>query len=144
MSRVSQLTLIFGEKLQTVNTNSDDVVKKPLAPYHPDQLDREVASWSSFQMPLHYPRFTKEDYEVMSEEELDRLLKLYGLTTDHGDLSCKKQFAMGAFLWEKEITDSSPDMHEVKPSSSVEDLGESSLMGLVTALKYMVHSVFRV
>ncbi|CAH8387898.1 unnamed protein product [Eruca vesicaria subsp. sativa] len=145
MSRVSQLTLIFGDKLQTINTNSDDVVKKPLAPYHRDQLDnREVASWSSFQMPLHYPRFTKEDYEAMSEEELDRLLKLYGLTTDHGDLSCKKQFAMGAFLWEKEV-DSSPDMHEViNPSSSVEDLGESSLMGLVTALKYMVHYVFGV
>nr|VDC87190.1 unnamed protein product [Brassica oleracea] len=150
MSRVSQLTLIFRDKLQTTNQssnkNSDAVVKKPLAPSSSnDRQTRGAASWSSFQMPVHYPSFTKEEYEAMSEDELDRLLKLYGLQpTNLGDLSSKKQFAIGAFLWEKGI-DSSPGEHEpVNPSSSVDGLGESSLMGLMTALKYMVHYVFRV
>ncbi|KAG2333515.1 hypothetical protein Bca52824_004695 [Brassica carinata] len=147
MSRVSQLTLIFRDKLQTTtnqssNANSDAVVKKPLETS--SNNNREAASWSSFQMPVHYPTFTKREYEAMSEEELDRLLKLYGLPTDLGDFSCKKQFAIGAFLWEKGI-DSSPAEHQLEnPSSSVGDLGESSLMGLMTALKYMVHYVFRV
>lgn len=149
MARVSQLTLIFGDKLQTLNQSSSDdaVLKKTLASSSSnerDQLTRGAASWSSFQMPVHYPSFTKEEYEAMSEEELDRLLKLYGLPTDLGDLSCKKQFAVGAFLWEKGVK-SSPDERElVNPSSSVGDLSESSLMGWMTALKYMVHYVFRV
>ncbi|KAF8084913.1 hypothetical protein N665_0693s0006 [Sinapis alba] len=147
MARVSQLTLIFRDKLQTNNTNSDAVVKKPLASSSRndrDRLNREVASWSSFQMPVHYPSFTKEEYEVMSEEEVDRLLKLYGLPTNLGDLSCKKQFAMGAFLWEKGMDSSSAEHEVVNPSLSIGDLGERSLMGWMTALKYMVHYVFRV
>ncbi|KAL0709908.1 hypothetical protein Bca4012_016886 [Brassica carinata] len=124
------------------NVYGDAVVKKPLETS--SNNNREAASWSSFQMPVHYPTFTKREYEAMSEEELDRLLKLYGLPTDLGDFSCKKQFAIGAFLWEKGI-DSSPAEHQLEnPSSSVGDLGESSLMGLMTALKYMVHYVFRV
>ncbi|RWR94792.1 hypothetical protein CKAN_02410300 [Cinnamomum micranthum f. kanehirae] len=32
-----------------------------------------------FQMPLHYPRYTKADYETMPEWKLDCLLKEYGL-----------------------------------------------------------------
>ncbi|CAN7114656.1 unnamed protein product [Brassica rapa subsp. narinosa] len=147
MSRVSQLTLIFRDRLQTTNQssnkNSDAVVKKPLAPSSSNEREtRGAASWSSFQMPVHYPSFTKEEYEAMSEEEVDRLLNLYGLQpTNLGDLSSKKQFAIGAFLWEKGI-DSSPAEHElVNPSSSIDGLGESSLM---TTLKYMVHYVFRV
>ncbi|CAG7879741.1 unnamed protein product [Brassica rapa] len=148
MSRVSQLTLIFRDKLKTTNQSSnkksDAVVKKqPLAPSSSnDRETRGAASWSSFQMPVHYPSFTKEEYEAMSEEEVDRLLNLYGLQpTNLGDLSSKKQFAIGAFLWEKGI-DSSPAEHElVNPTSSIDGLGESSLM---TTLKYMVHYVFRV
>ncbi|CAG7910659.1 unnamed protein product [Brassica rapa] len=114
MTKVSLLTLIFRDKLQTVHKNSDVVEKKPLDPPsndNRDQLTKEVDSWSSFQMPVHYPKFTKEQYESMSEEELDRLLKLYGLPTNIGDLSYKKQFAMGAFLWEK-VIESSPAKHE--------------------------------
>ncbi|KAD6453562.1 hypothetical protein E3N88_08267 [Mikania micrantha] len=37
---------------------------------------------SSFQMPLHYPRYKKEDYEKMPEWKLDCLLKEYGLPID--------------------------------------------------------------
>lgn len=53
---------------------------------------------SFFQMPLHYPRYSKKDYEDMPEWKLDRLLADYGLPTS-GDLPFKRRFAMGAFLW---------------------------------------------
>ncbi|KAH7864776.1 hypothetical protein Vadar_033683 [Vaccinium darrowii] len=52
----------------------------------------------SFQMPLHYPRFKKTDYETMPEWQLDSLLTEYGLPVT-GDLKQKRKFAMGAFLW---------------------------------------------
>ncbi|XP_024012433.1 uncharacterized protein LOC18019249 [Eutrema salsugineum] len=149
MTRVSQLTLIFRDKLQTINQDSNNnsgVVEKIPSEsswnHEHDQLKSESALWPSFQMPLHYPNFTKEQYEIMSEKELDRLLKLYGLPTDFGDLSCKKQFAFGAFLWEKGLNSSPGAKHDsVNPNSSVGHLGESSLMGLMTALKYMVHCI---
>ncbi|GFZ01484.1 hypothetical protein Acr_15g0000930 [Actinidia rufa] len=54
--------------------------------------------YCSFQMPLHYPRFNKSDYESMPEWKLDCLLSEYGLPVT-GDLAYKKKFAMGAFLW---------------------------------------------
>ncbi|KAL5574895.1 hypothetical protein UlMin_016594 [Ulmus minor] len=53
---------------------------------------------SGFQMPLHYPRYTKADYEKMEEGKVDLLLKQYGLCFD-GNLDEKRAFAMGAFLW---------------------------------------------
>ncbi|URE49442.1 hypothetical protein MUK42_14764 [Musa troglodytarum] len=49
-------------------------------------------------MPLHYPRYSKADYEAMPEWQLDRLLAEYGLPA-MGDVSQKRSFAMGAFLW---------------------------------------------
>nr|DAD36345.1 TPA_asm: hypothetical protein HUJ06_006986 [Nelumbo nucifera] len=51
-----------------------------------------------FQMPLHYPRYTKADYETMPEWKLDCLLTEYGLPVN-GDIDQKRKFAMGAFLW---------------------------------------------
>ncbi|KAJ7959284.1 Cytoplasmic tRNA 2-thiolation protein 1 [Quillaja saponaria] len=51
-----------------------------------------------FQMPLHYPRYSKTDYETMPETNLDRLLSEYGLPVI-GDVEQKRKFAMGAFLW---------------------------------------------
>ena len=53
---------------------------------------------SHFQMPLHYPRYTKAEYETMSEWKLDCLLAEYGLPVA-GDVTHKRKFAMGAFLW---------------------------------------------
>nr|XP_009767794.1 PREDICTED: uncharacterized protein LOC104218894 [Nicotiana sylvestris] len=53
---------------------------------------------SNFQMPLHYPKYTKEDYQHMPEWMIDRLLAEYGLPAD-GDLANKRKFAMGAFIW---------------------------------------------
>ncbi|KAL4397456.1 hypothetical protein AHAS_Ahas01G0193700 [Arachis hypogaea] len=34
-----------------------------------------------FQMPLHYPRYTKGDYEIMEEWKVDLLLQQYGLAS---------------------------------------------------------------
>ncbi|KAG1335161.1 hypothetical protein COCNU_03G012800 [Cocos nucifera] len=51
-----------------------------------------------FLMPLHYPRYTKADYQTMPEWKVDRLLRDYGLPV-FGDLAQKRDFAMGTFLW---------------------------------------------
>ncbi|XP_022773393.1 uncharacterized protein LOC111315712 [Durio zibethinus] len=51
-----------------------------------------------FQMPLHYPRYKKSDYENIPESQLDCLLKEYGLPAV-GDVNQKRKFAIGAFLW---------------------------------------------
>ncbi|KAL5571375.1 hypothetical protein UlMin_020972 [Ulmus minor] len=51
-----------------------------------------------FQMPLHYPRYTRSDYEGMPEWKIDCLLREYGLPIV-GDVEQKRKFAMGAFLW---------------------------------------------
>ncbi|XP_073029942.1 uncharacterized protein [Primulina eburnea] len=55
-----------------------------------------------FQMPLHYPKYSKSDYETMPEWKLDRLLDEYSLPK-RGDVNDKKRFAMGAFLWPDQI-----------------------------------------
>ncbi|KAF9669046.1 hypothetical protein SADUNF_Sadunf14G0067100 [Salix dunnii] len=52
----------------------------------------------NFQMPLHYPRYTRAEYETMPEWKLDCLLREYGLPTA-GDTEQKRKYAMGAFLW---------------------------------------------
>ncbi|KAL4562641.1 hypothetical protein LXL04_026669 [Taraxacum kok-saghyz] len=52
-----------------------------------------------FEMPLHYPRYTRADYEMMPEWKLDCLLRSYGLPIT-GDVNHKRKFAMGAFLWQ--------------------------------------------
>ncbi|TKY57500.1 hypothetical protein E2542_SST21948 [Spatholobus suberectus] len=53
---------------------------------------------SRFQMPLHYPRCTKQDCESMEEWKVTLLLKQYGLSFK-GTLNEKRGFAMGAFSW---------------------------------------------
>lgn len=64
------------------------------------------AGKSYFQMPLHYPRYSKKEYQDMPEGLLDRLLALYGLQP-HGDLAYKRAFAIGAFLWPTSSSSSS-------------------------------------
>ncbi|KAI5065648.1 hypothetical protein GOP47_0020343 [Adiantum capillus-veneris] len=53
---------------------------------------------SVFQMPVHYPSYSKADYDSMPEWKLDRLLEEYGLPVK-GSLPEKRQYAMGVFLW---------------------------------------------
>lgn len=58
-----------------------------------------------FQMPLHYPRYKKKDYETMPDWKLDCLLREYGLPINVGDVNQKRKFAMGAFLWPSQYED---------------------------------------
>ncbi|GAV70320.1 hypothetical protein CFOL_v3_13818 [Cephalotus follicularis] len=76
-----------------------------------EPINRNICC-GDFQMPLHYPRYTKEDYQHMPEWMLDHLLAQYGLSPQ-GDLGYKREFAMGAFLW----PDTNYD-HQSKPFSS--------------------------
>lgn len=69
---------------------------------------------SVFQMPLHYPRYSKEDYQGMPEWKLDRVLSDYGLSI-YGDLSHKRDFAIGAFLW---ISTHNAKLYQDKSSTS--------------------------
>ncbi|CAH8260104.1 unnamed protein product [Arabidopsis lyrata] len=154
MKKVSKLSIIFRDELQHLNKDSvenlDVVGKKPFNSSSDNERDQfsglfASCSSSSFQMPLQYPNYTKEQYEIMSEEELDQLLKLYGLPVDIGDLSYKKEFVVGAFLWETGLNSSLDEHDSVNPNSSTDDLDESSLIGLMTVLiKDMVHFIFRV
>ncbi|KAL3614692.1 hypothetical protein CASFOL_041449 [Castilleja foliolosa] len=51
-----------------------------------------------FQMPLHYPRYSRLDYEKMEEWQLDLLLQQYGLFYN-GCVEEKRNFVIGTFLW---------------------------------------------
>ncbi|PIN27129.1 hypothetical protein CDL12_00101 [Handroanthus impetiginosus] len=61
-------------------------------------VEKERCGSGYFQMPLHYPRYTAEDYKSMPEWKLDHLLWEYGLPAI-GAVEQKRKFAMGAFLW---------------------------------------------
>ncbi|XP_022556190.2 uncharacterized protein LOC106428955 [Brassica napus] len=79
-----------------------------------DVRNRKNDEVSVFQMPLHYPRYSKEDYLDMPEWKLDRVLADYGLST-YGDLAHKREFAIGAFLW---ISTHSPKLYQDKSSTT--------------------------
>ena len=64
---------------------------------------------NEFKMPVHYPRYSKREYQEMPEWMVDRLLAEYGLPA-HGDLMQKRHFAMGAFLWP--IANNTPSLHK--------------------------------
>ncbi|CAN7057146.1 unnamed protein product, partial [Brassica rapa subsp. trilocularis] len=70
-----------------------------------DVRNRKNDEVSVFQMPLHYPRYSKEDYQVMPEWKLDRVLADYGLST-YGDLAHKRDFydfQVQSFVWNKSL-----------------------------------------
>ncbi|KMT11977.1 hypothetical protein BVRB_5g099390 [Beta vulgaris subsp. vulgaris] len=57
------------------------------------------SSSNYFQMPVHYPRYKKADYEKMVEWQIDCLLASYGLPVT-GTLEQKRKYAIGVFIWE--------------------------------------------
>ncbi|KAH7513821.1 hypothetical protein FEM48_Zijuj11G0022800 [Ziziphus jujuba var. spinosa] len=69
---------------------------RPNGHHHHQQVRKNEIC--QFQMPLHYPRYKKKDYETMPEWRLDCLFTEYGLPIS-GDVNQKRKFAMGAFLW---------------------------------------------
>lgn len=71
---------------------------EPVANFGPNGHQHSRERCGHFQMPLHYPRFTRADYESMPEWKLECVLKEYGLPVT-GNVEQKRKFAMGAFLW---------------------------------------------
>ncbi|KAJ7963635.1 Cytoplasmic tRNA 2-thiolation protein 1 [Quillaja saponaria] len=57
---------------------------------------------NDFQMPLHYPHYSKADYEKMEDWKLDMVLREYGLRLK-GSLEEKRAFAIGTFLWPNQL-----------------------------------------
>ncbi|KAJ7946426.1 Cytoplasmic tRNA 2-thiolation protein 1 [Quillaja saponaria] len=82
---------------KAVQYSSHDQVKKSFK-VEPNCAELNDFHSGTFQMPLHYPRYTKADYDKMEEWKVDRLLKEYGLNFK-GTLQEKRAFAIGAFLW---------------------------------------------
>ncbi|XP_059440424.1 uncharacterized protein LOC132172879 [Corylus avellana] len=80
-----------------LDTNEDHRVISSLKVSNNGGLEKHPSS-SGFQMPLHYPRYKKTDYEKMEEWKVELLLKQYGLSFE-GTLDEKRAYAMGAFLW---------------------------------------------
>ncbi|KAK0595807.1 hypothetical protein LWI29_010179 [Acer saccharum] len=64
-----------------------------------DQTQEAAYPSSGFQIPLHYPRYSKGDYETMEEWKIDMLLGEYGFSFNGLSLEEKRAYAMGAFLW---------------------------------------------
>ncbi|WCJ26449.1 hypothetical protein M5689_008263 [Euphorbia peplus] len=81
---------------------SNTIYAMPSNGYHFNQENKTKKMENClFQMPLHYPRFKKSEYETMPEWKVDCLLQAYGLPVA-GDVNQKRKFAMGAFLWPEE------------------------------------------
>uniref|UniRef100_A0A7C9CKM0 DUF7722 domain-containing protein n=1 Tax=Opuntia streptacantha TaxID=393608 RepID=A0A7C9CKM0_OPUST len=86
------------EKHQNNRQNKEGKIAQKLD----SQTQRGTAR--SFQVPLHYPRFMKIDYEKMEEWKIDMLLREYGLENHiKGTLDEKRMFAMGTFLWPDQL-----------------------------------------
>ncbi|XP_021906131.1 uncharacterized protein LOC110820836 [Carica papaya] len=116
----SAFTQVFGQSSYDANMSQKEVMacptssevkdvssfkKKIMAMEMADKKGcREDAYPNGFQMPLHYPRYSKHDYEKMEEWKLDMLLKEYGLVLPKDTLLPEKRaFAMGAFLWADQL-----------------------------------------
>ncbi|EFJ30134.1 hypothetical protein SELMODRAFT_409804 [Selaginella moellendorffii] len=70
--------------------------RKERCPYSAISLHNPSVPYE-FRMPLHYPRYTKAEYEQMPEWLLDRLLEEYGLPArSMGGLEAKRQDACPA------------------------------------------------
>jgi len=65
-------------------------------------LPKESAFPIFHRMPLHYPTYSKADYEAMPEWRLDLLLRKYGLPVA-GPLIDKRNFAISTFLFPDQL-----------------------------------------
>lgn len=82
-----------------------------------------------FQIPLHYPRYTRTDYETMPEAVLDRLLEAYGLPTANQSLDSKRKTAIGTFIW---------DVHRSDEQRSAEEDAGTLLRRLSSMCKHLI------
>jgi len=65
-------------------------------------LPKESAFPVFHRMPLHYPTYSKVDYEAMPEWRLDLLLQEYGLPVAGSHID-KRNFAMNNFLFPDQL-----------------------------------------
>ncbi|KAL5700027.1 hypothetical protein ACHQM5_025530 [Ranunculus cassubicifolius] len=84
----------FAQSIRGPNNGELSFNEEESSPYK----GKSATCPTMFQMPLHYPRYKKADYERMEEWKVDLLLKEYGMTC-RGTVDEKRAFAMGAFLW---------------------------------------------
>uniref|UniRef100_A0A5B7BA53 DUF7722 domain-containing protein n=1 Tax=Davidia involucrata TaxID=16924 RepID=A0A5B7BA53_DAVIN len=104
----SAYTIVFGNSSADVsNQLSENIITCPKGKQIQGIVEntKEMMTCSTekcptlvFQMPLHYPRYTKADYEKMEEWKVDMILREYGLSFE-GTLQEKRSFAVGAFIW---------------------------------------------
>lgn len=71
-----------------------------------ERFEEILAKKSTFpvfdRMPLHYPTYSKADYEVMPEWRLDLLLQEYGLPVAGSHID-KRNFAINNFLFPDQL-----------------------------------------
>lgn len=94
----------FLQAMSTVIVEKSEDNDSKAAPMMEEKKILKVRSFGckGFRVPLHYPRYKKEDYEHMDEWKIDMLLREYGLEVE-GSLDEKKSFAMGIFLWPDQL-----------------------------------------
>ncbi|CAN8252928.1 unnamed protein product [Cochlearia groenlandica] len=93
----SVFTQMFGYSSHQVDqTNNNNNNKNKIKMVKKEEFP------SGFQVPLHYPKFTKFDYQAMDDLTLDLLLKQYGFSFD-GSLDEKRVFAIESFLWPDQL-----------------------------------------
>ncbi|CAN8272807.1 unnamed protein product [Cochlearia groenlandica] len=100
-----QFSHIIDRSNSAMQDNNNNLHKQEEEDLHEDHeksimnsAGKNGTSMMSFKVPLHYPKYTKIDYEKMPECQLDQLLREYGLPLI-GDSKDKRNFAIGAFLW---------------------------------------------
>ena len=91
--------IVLGNQNDTSKMQKND--RATLEESHKKIIHR-LKNESGFQMPLHYPRYKKCDYERMEEWKVDILLMQYGLRFD-GTLEEKRAYAIGTFLWPDQL-----------------------------------------
>ncbi|MCL7044580.1 hypothetical protein MKW94_004841 [Papaver nudicaule] len=103
-------TMNCGYRKDSSSSSKNDKVHE-ISSYSMHDDDEEIMKFNKvttkcggFQMPHHYPRYKKSDYERMEEWKVDMLLREYGLDSFKGTtLDEKREFAMGTFLWPDQL-----------------------------------------
>ncbi|MCL7027277.1 hypothetical protein MKW94_017874 [Papaver nudicaule] len=102
-------TMNYGHKKNS-SSSKNDKAHHEISSYSMHDDEEEIMKFNKvttkcggFQMPLHYPRYKKSDYERMEEWKVDMLLREYGLDSFKGTLDEKREFAMGTFLWPDQL-----------------------------------------
>ncbi|KAF8116930.1 hypothetical protein N665_0014s0187 [Sinapis alba] len=92
----SAFTQMFGY------SNQIDQARNSISTRNKIKMMKKEEYPSGFQVPLHYPKYSKSDYEAMDDLSLDLLLKQYGICFE-GSLEDKRVFAMESFLWPDQL-----------------------------------------